>query len=187
MDYVLAIFVGVGLSISAGFRIFTPLFVMSLVSKLGWLELGAGFEWVGSNVALISFAIALVVEILCNYIPVVDNFMKTIAPPFALMAGTLLTISVLGVDESPFLSWALALIAGGGAATTAQLTSTAIRGTSTVTTAGVANPVIAFIEDVGAFLASIVSIVFPIVAVVLVLVFVIVVVKMYSTIRARFT
>ena len=76
MDYVLAIFVGIGLSISAGFRIFTPLFVMSLASKFGWLELGAGFEWVGSNVALISFAIALVVEILCNYIPVVDNFIK---------------------------------------------------------------------------------------------------------------
>lgn len=187
MEYVLAIFVGVGLSISAGFRLFTPLFLLSLTTKLGWMELGSGFEWLSSTPALVGFGVAVVIEIACNYIPVVDNFMKTIAAPFALMAGTLLTVSVIGVDDSPFLSWALAIIAGGGAATTTQLTSTAVRGTSTVTTAGVANPVIAFVEDVGAWLMSIVSIVFPIVAVVLVVILIIVFVKMFSTIRARFS
>lgn len=187
MEYVLAVFVGIGLSISAGFRVFTPLFVLSLTTKLGWMELGAGFEWLASTPALIGFGVAVVVEVLCNYIPIIDNFMKTIAAPFALMAGTLLTVSVIGVEDSPFLSWALALIAGGGAATTAQLTSTAVRGTSTVTTAGVANPVVAIIEDIGAWLMSIVSIIFPIVAVIIVLLFIILFVKMYATIRARFS
>lgn len=187
MEYVLAIFVGVGLSISAGFRLFTPLFLLSLTTKLGWMELGAGFEWLSSTPALIGFGVAVVIELVCNYIPVVDNFMKTIAAPFALMAGTLLTVSVIGVDDSPFLSWALALIAGGGAATSAQLTSTAVRGTSTVTTAGVANPVIAIIEEIGAWVMSIISIIFPIVAVILVVVFGFVFVRMFSTIRARFS
>lgn len=186
MEYVLAIFVGIGLSISAGFRLFTPLFVMSLATKLGWLELGTGFEWLSSTPALIGFGVAVVIEIACNYIPVIDNLMKTIAPPFALLAGTLLTVSVIGVDDSPFLSWALAIIAGGGAATTAQLTSTALRGTSTVTTAGVANPLVAVIEDIGAWLVSIVSIMFPILAVVVVILFIFLFTKAFSSIRARF-
>ncbi|MER2108414.1 MAG: DUF4126 domain-containing protein [Solibacillus sp.] len=187
MDYILAIFVGIGLSISAGFRLFTPLFVLSLTTKLGWLELGAGFEWLSSTPTLIGFGVAVVIELVCNYIPVVDNFMKMIAAPFVLMAGTLLTVSVIGVDDSPFLSWALALIAGGGTATSAQLTSTAVRGTSTVTTAGIANPVVAIIEEIGAWMMSIVSIIFPVVAVILVIVFVVIFVKMFSTIRARFS
>ena len=186
MELFLAILIGIGLSISAGFRVFTPMLVASIASKLGWLPLSGGFEWIGSTPALIAFSVAVVIEIASYYVPVIDNFMKALATPLALIAGTILTVSMIGVEDNAFLSWGMAILTGGGAATASQLTTAAVRGTSTVTTGGLANPILSFIEDIGAVLLSIVSIALPIVVVVLVIILVIVFVKMFSIIKRRF-
>lgn len=185
MELILAIMIGIGLSISAGFRVFTPMLIAGLAARFGWLPLSAGFEWIASTPALIAFSIALVLEIACNYIPYIDNLMKAIATPLALMAGTLLSISVIGVDDSPFLTWGLAFVTGGGSATITQLTSTAVRGTSTVTTGGLANPIIAVVEDVIAVVTSILSIVIPIVVVVFVIILSISFAKVFHKIKNR--
>ena len=56
MDHLLSIGLGLGLAAACGFRVFVPLLVMSAASYSGHLELGTGFEWVGSLPALIAFA-----------------------------------------------------------------------------------------------------------------------------------
>lgn len=185
MELLFAIMIGMGLSISAGFRVFTPMLVAGIAARIGWLPLGEGFEWLSSTPALIAFSIAVVLEVASYYIPVVDNFMKALSTPLALMAGTLLTVSVIGVDDSPLLSWGLAFVTGGGSATISQLTTATARGASTVTTGGLANPLVSFMEDIGAVILSVLSIVFPLLVGVMFIVLIVVFIKLYNKMRGR--
>ena len=54
----------------------------------------------------------------------------------------------------PWLQWALGLIAGGGSAGAVQAATVVTRASSTVTTGGLGNPVVATVETSGAFLGS---------------------------------
>jgi hypothetical protein len=168
METVLSLCVGVGLSAACGFRVFVPLLAMNIACLSGHLTLGHGFEWIGSYPALIAFSVATCLEIAGYYIPWVDHLLDTIATPAAIVAGTLITASMV-TDMSPFLRWTLAAIAGGGAAGVVQGTTVLTRGASTLTTAGLANPMFATIELGGALITSILAITVPIAAVALIL------------------
>jgi hypothetical protein len=169
METVLSISVGVGLSAACGFRVFVPFLLMSVASLAGHLDLAPGFDWIGTYYALAAFGTATVVEILGYYIPWVDNLLDTIATPAAVVAGTVATAALVS-DLSPFLKWALALIAGGGAAGIVQLGTVALRGTSSATTGGLGNFVVSTGELLGSIFMAIVAIVLPLLAIVLVLV-----------------
>lgn len=145
METALSVLVGIGLSAAAGFRVFVPLLVLSLAQRSGHLDVAAGFAWVGSDAALVAFAIATAVEILGYYVPWVDHALDVVATPAALVAGVVLTASVVtGLD--PFLRWTLAVLAGGGAAATFQGLTAGARGISTLTTGGLGNPVVSTAE-----------------------------------------
>ena len=167
METLLSICVGIGLSAACGFRVFVPLLVMNIASLSGHLTLGHGFEWIGSYPALIAFSVATSVEIAGYYIPWVDHFLDTIATPAAIIAGTIVTASVIS-DMSPFLKWTLAAIAGGGAAGLVQGTTVVTRAASTLTTAGLGNPVVSTLELGGALVTSVLAIIMPIAALALV-------------------
>jgi hypothetical protein len=70
-------------------------------------------------------------------------------------------------DMSPAITWALAIIAGGGTATAVQTTTATARGTSTLTTGGLANPVFSIWETTTSLLMSVLSIFFPVLAIIL--------------------
>ena len=166
METLLSICIGIGLSAACGFRVFVPLLAMNLAALSGHLALAHGFEWIGSYSALIAFSVATCLEIGGYYIPWLDHLLDTLATPAAIIAGTLITASVV-TDMSPFLKWTLAVIAGGGAAGLVQGTTVMARGASGLTTAGLANPLVATMELGGATVTSLLAIVAPVVAVVL--------------------
>ena len=168
METLLAVFVGIGLSASCGFRVFVPLLGVSVASWTGHLELAAGFEWIGSPIALAAFGIATILEVGTYYIPWLDNLMDVIATPAAAVAGTIVTASVV-TDTSPFLQWALAIIGGGGAAVIVQAGTVVVRGTSSATTGGALNPVCATAELGGAVGGTLLALFVPVVAAVLAL------------------
>ena len=167
METLLSICVGIGLSAACGFRIFVPLLVMSIANLSGHLSLAHGFEWIGSYPALLAFFVATGLEITGYYIPWLDHLLDAIATPAAIVAGTIITASMV-TDTSPFLKWTLAVIAGGGAAGLVQGATVLTRGASTITTGGLANPLVATLELAGAFITSVLAVVVPILAVVLV-------------------
>lgn len=169
MEIVMAALVGIGLSAAAGFRVFTPLFIASLASYLDWVNLSSTFDWMGTLPALIAFGVATLVEVGAYYLPVVDNFLSVLAAPAAAIAGILLTASFL-TDTSPFLTWAIAIIAGGGAATLTNAASGTARVASTATTGGIANPALSAAEDVTAVSVSLLAIFVPVLALILVVV-----------------
>ena len=161
METLLGIAVGIGLSAACGFRVFVPLLVMNLASLSGHLHLSPGFAWIGSNYATIAFATATVVEVFGYYIPWLDHVLDIVATPAAIIAGTIATASTV-TDMSPFLKWTLALIAGGGIAGLVQGTTVALRAKSSVSTAGIGNPLISTMELVGSIITALLAIAVPI-------------------------
>ena len=158
------IMIGVALSATCGFRVFVPLLAVNIGTRAQdangqpLIELAAGFDWLSSDIALMVFLVATLLEIGGYYIPWIDNLLDTIASPASIVAGTVITASfVTGMD--PWLQWLLGVIAGGGAAGAVQATTVVTRASSTVTTGGLGNPIVASVETSGAFLGSALSIV----------------------------
>lgn len=173
METLLSIFLGIGLSAACGFRVFVPLLIMNIAAAAlsGHLNLVSGFEWIGTYYAFTAFFVAAGCEVASYYIPLLDNILDTIATPAAIAAGTIATASVVG-DTSPFLKWSLAIIAGGGVAGAVQSSTVVLRGTSTATTAGLSNSVLATGELASSIITPIISIALPIVAVILIVIIV---------------
>ncbi|WP_299439201.1 DUF4126 domain-containing protein [uncultured Aquimarina sp.] len=185
-ETILSICLGIGLAASVGFRVFLPLLAVSLAGHYGVIPLNSSWEWVGSNIALIVLSIATVVEILAYYIPWFDNLLDTIAIPLAAIAGTAVMVSTVA-NLSPVVTWALAIIAGGGTATTVKSTMGASRLTSTATTGGLANPVIATVETGTASIMSAVSIFIAPLAIILVILLFFGLRKVYKKLFTRST
>lgn len=172
METLLSVCLGIGLSAACGFRVFVPLLVVSIASLSGHLTLAHGFEWIGSYPALVAFSVATCLEIGGYYIPWLDHLLDTIATPAAIVAGTVITASVVG-HMSPFLRWTLAAIAGGSVAGIVQGATVATRSASTISTGGLANPLVSTLELAGALTTSVLSIFVPLLVVVLIPVFVV--------------
>ena len=168
LPYILSTFIGIGLAAASGFRVFLPLFAVSLASYLGWIPTNDNFQWLSGLPTLIVTGVATLVEILAYYIPVVDNFLDTVTVPLATVAGSVLFASQF-IELGTFPQWALAIIAGGGTAATIAAGFAGARAASTATTAGIGNNVIATTETAGAGLMSVLSIFLPVVAFILAL------------------
>lgn len=182
-ETIISIFLGIGLAASVGFRVFLPLFALSLVSYFNLLELNESWQWIGSLAAVITLGVAMLVEIGTYYIPFIDNLMDTIAIPLATVAGTAVMVSTVA-DLSPVVTWALAIIAGGGTAATIKSATGATRLTSSVSTAGLGNPIVTTIETGSSIVMTILSIFLPVVGFIMVIVILIVFYKLYKKIKS---
>ncbi|HOW10454.1 MAG TPA: DUF4126 domain-containing protein [Bacteroidales bacterium] len=159
-EIITAAAIGLGLAASCGFRVFVPMLVASIASKLGLFPASEGFQWLASWTAIVCFGTATVVEILAYYIPFVDNLLDTITTPLAIGGGTLLLTSVLPVDND-FLKWAAGFLFGGGTAASVQGGTVLTRLASTKLTAGVGNHVVATGEHAASVGFSVLSLVIP--------------------------
>jgi hypothetical protein len=178
MELLLSLCIGIGLSAACGFRVFVPLLVTSIAAKTGHLTLVPAFEWIGSDIALWTFAIATIVEVGAYYIPLVHHALDIIAAPVAIIAGIIVTASMIG-GMDPFLKWTLAVIAGGGAAGLIHGATSVTRGVSTATTGGVANPIFATIELGSSFVMSVLAVTAPIAAIVILVLILLLVAKKF--------
>ncbi|MEM9251144.1 MAG: DUF4126 domain-containing protein [Planctomycetota bacterium] len=171
LQIIMAIGLGIGLAAAAGFRVFVPLFVMSLASASGMLTLGPSMAWLGSPLACVVLGVATGVEIAGYFVPWVDNLLDSIASPAAVVAGTVVaaaaTSGIVGMD--PVLQWSFGIIAGGGTAGVIQASTVATRAASTLVSGGVANPVVSTAEAAAATTLSILAVVVPVIAAALVI------------------
>lgn len=183
-ETVISIFLGVGLAASAGFRVFLPLFALSLAAYFNLWDLNSSWEWIGSLAAVLTLGVATVVEIFAYFIPWVDNALDTISLPLAAIAGTAVMVSTVA-DLDPVVTWSLAIIAGGGTASAIKGANAASRLTSTATTGGVANPIVSSVETGTAAVVSTASIFFPMVAAVLVIIILAIIFRIYRRLRPK--
>lgn len=174
LPYIISAFVGIGLAAATGFRVFLPMFAVSLASYMNWIPMNESFQWLSGLPTLIATGIATVVEIMAYYIPYVDHLLDTASVPMATIAGSIMFASQFA-DIGTFPQWALALIAGGGTAAAISTGFAGTRAASTATTGGLGNNVVASTETAGAGIMTVLSIFMPIIAFVVAIVLIVIV------------
>ena len=157
VEIIFSVFLGIGLAAAVGFRVFIPLLVLSLAGFYDYIPLNESWAWAGSLTAVITLGVATLVEIFGYYIPWFDNVLDTIAIPLAAIAGTAVMMATVS-ELSPVVTWALAIIAGGGTATAIKGNTPAIRLTSSATTGGIGNPIVATVETGTSTVMSLLSV-----------------------------
>lgn len=166
LPYALSAFIGIGLAAATGFRVFLPMFVVSLASYMGWIPMSDSFQWLAGLPTLITTGIAMVAELLAYYLPFIDHLLDTLSIPLATVAGSVMFASQFA-DIGTFPQWALALIAGGGTAAAISSGFAGTRAASTATTGGLGNSVVATTETAGAGIMSVLALAAPFIAFIL--------------------
>ena len=188
--YILSAFIGIGLAAASGFRVFLPMFAVSLASYMGWIPMNDHFMWLAGLPTLITTGIATIVEVLAYYIPYVDHLLDTISVPLATVAGSVLFASQFA-DLGTFPTWALALIAGGGTAAAISSGFAGTRAASTATTGGLGNSVVATTETAGAGIMTFLALAAPIIAVIIAIALVVIVFifgrKLWGKLKSSFS
>ena len=157
-----------GLSSAAGLNATLPLLVVGLLGRLGHLELGSSYSRLTSTPVLAVVAVLFVVELVGDKIPGVDHVLHTVGLALSPVAGALVFASQAGVAKNlpPWLSIVLGLTTAGGL----HATRAAIRPAATVASAGIANPVLSTLEDLGSGALVVLALAAPVLAIVLVVI-----------------
>ena len=79
--FLVSAFIGVSLAAAPGFRIFMPLFLLSLGCRLELFQVGNELAWAGSPLVLAATSIAMILEIAGYYIPFIDNILDSLSIP----------------------------------------------------------------------------------------------------------
>lgn len=178
-EWIIPVALGLGLSASAGFRVFVPLLVAAVAAKFGIIPLNDSFSWMAGWPAIICFGTATVLEILAYYIPFFDNLLDAVNAPLAIAGGTLLATAVLPADNE-LLKWSIGLIMGGGTAGIIHAGTSFLRLASSKTTAGAGNAVLSTGEHLAAFTFSISALFIPIVIALIIISFLILILNRWS-------
>ncbi|MGB3310243.1 MAG: DUF4126 domain-containing protein [Nodosilinea sp.] len=168
MDVLLHLAIGIGLSAAAGFRILVPFLIAGVAAQQGYLTLSPAMAWMETTPAILALAAATALEILIYFVPIVDNLMDAVELPAAAIAGTVLTVAVTSGDMSPFSQWSLALIAGGGIASSTQAFTGLARLASTAAGGPVGNIAVSTTELASSTILSVLAIAVPILVLILV-------------------
>ncbi len=162
VQIVLAIAAGIAVSAACGLRAFLPLLGVGLAGKFGFLALAPAAHWLGNDVTLIALAVATVVEIAADKIPIVDHALDVISTGLRPAAAAIATFALLQPLPDPWDKIAALVFAGGALAVHAAKSKTRLG--STALTLGLGNPVLSFLEDGLAFAISAAAILIPLIA-----------------------
>jgi hypothetical protein len=153
------ILTGLGLSGAAGLNAWLPAFAGALLTRLGVVELGEPFDELSKTPALIVLGVLTVADFVGDKIPAVDHVLHSIGTVIAPISGTIL---FTGETDASLL---VSLIAGGTTAEAVHAARSAVRPLSTVGTAGIGNPVLSLLEDLGSALLTLFAFIVPVLAV----------------------
>lgn len=167
MVIILSLFLGTTLAAAAGLRAFLPLFLLGVLERaqlLAPFSLGENFQWLTTDVAILTLGIATVVEVTADKIPAVDSGLDTVMTFIRPGAGALSVFAVVS-SQDPLLAYISGFVLAGGATLPVHLGKGTIRLGSHLATAGFGTPVISAAEDAASVGAVTLSIVLPLLAV----------------------
>jgi hypothetical protein len=157
------------LTTTAGVRAVLSLAGVAVAVHFHVLHPPAGFTWLGSQTVMWILIGVAVVEFFADKIPLVDHtfhFVQIAAKPAA--GAILVGGSVHAVSHETLIAL---MVAGGLNALGIHSAVMTVRGASTLTTAGAANPAISLLEDAGAIGALVLALLLPFVAAALAVLF----------------
>ena len=166
---------GTGLAASAGLNAYIPLLTMGLLARYtDFIDLPAGWDWLGDGWVIGILAVLLAVEVVADKVPVVDHIndvVQTVVRPtaggLAFGAGSASETVTVSDPSSFFGSHQWVPVAAG------VLIALGVHGVKTLsrpvvntTTAGMGAPVASTAEDFTSVILSVLAILLPILVVV---------------------
>jgi hypothetical protein len=163
-SWVVTVALAVGLAAAAGLRAWLPLLVAGGAARLGVADLGPGFAWLASWPALGLFGVATLIEIAGDKIPVVDHVLDAVGTFIRPLTGTVAAAAALVHVDDPLIALVLGLVVGAPAALAPHVAKSTLRGVSTGTTAGLANPFLSLLEDALSLFIAVLAFLVPLLA-----------------------
>jgi uncharacterized membrane protein len=164
-EFLPALALAIALAASAGLRAWLPLLLAGGLCRLGVLDLGPTFQFLGSTKALVVFGVATLVEVIGDKIPAVDHALDLIGTPLRPAVGALLAASVLGTVSDPLTAMVLGTAVGAPSALVPHAAKSALRAASTAATGGLANPLLSLLEDAISIITFVAAILVPVLVV----------------------
>jgi hypothetical protein len=184
MNGLLSLLSAFGLSTAAGLNAYLPLLVVGLLGRYtNLIHLNEPFGALTNPIVLLVIAVLALLDFIGDKVPAVDHGLHAAGLIVAPIAGAVLFMAANSATGS--VNPVLAAICGVLVAGATHSLRASARPLATVTTAGVANPVISFFEDVTALVLSVMAIVVPVLAFLLVLLFAVLMVMLFRRLRRR--
>jgi uncharacterized membrane protein len=155
-----------GLSGSAGLNAYIPLLIVALASRFPagdpFLKLSAPYNLLGNWWAIGILAVLLIIEMLVDKVPVADSINDIIQTFVRPVAGAILFAGSANVitDIHPVIAIIAGVLVAGGVHATKGLARPVV----TATTGGTGNWAVSLIEDITAFIMSLLALLLPIIA-----------------------
>lgn len=173
-----------GLSTAAGLNAYLPLLVLGLLARYtGLIQLDGPYSLLTNPLVLLVIGVLALLDFIGDKIPAVDHTLHAAGLIIAPIAGAILFLASnsAGGSVNPVLAAICGLIVAGGM----HSVRASARPIATASTAGVANPVISFFEDVVAVVLSVLAIVVPVLAFLLIVLFGFLLVMLMRRVWAR--
>lgn len=184
-----SVLLGLGLAASSGLNTFLPLLLLAGAAHFGFFDaqhlLNGNFAWVSGDTALITLGIATAIEIIGDKIPVVDHALDVIGTVARPLVGAFAAASVFSGSD-PGTAAIAGLIIGAPIAFGFHAAKAGTRATSSVTTAGLGNPVLSTIEDVAAIGMTFAAMACPWLVPLVLLLVALALIAIYRKVRRRF-
>ena len=184
MAGLLNLFQAFGLSAASGLNAYVPLLVIGLLARFtNLIHLHGPYDVLTHPVVLVALAVLAALDFVGDKVPAVDHVLHLIGLVVHPVAGAVLFLAAN--SDTGTVNPVLAAVCGLALAGGIHAARATARPVATATTAGVANPLVSFAEDVVALVLSILAVVVPFVAAVLVLLLVAALVQFVRRRRRR--
>jgi len=150
-----------GLAGATGLNATLPLLIVSLLARIGLIQLAPPFDALESDIAFWGLLVLAVIEFAMDKVPALDSVGHALMLPVATAAGAILFASQTGTIKSMDSGVAVlaSLLAGGAIAGTVHVTRATVRPVANLALLG---PPLSLLEDVGSAALSLVALLIPI-------------------------
>ena len=150
-----------GLAGATGLNATLPLLIVSLLARMGLIQLAPPFDALESDIAFWGLLVLAVIEFAMDKVPALDSVGHALMLPVATAAGAILFASQTGTIKSMDSGVAVlaSLLAGGAIAGTVHVTRATVRPVANLALLG---PPLSLLEDVGSAALSLVALLIPI-------------------------
>ena len=173
-----------GLAGATGLNATLPIFIVSLLSRLGLIQLAPPFDALNSDIAFWGLLVLAIVEFAIDKIPALDSIGHAVMLPVSAAAGAILFASQTGAVSSvnPGLQVVISLLVGGAVSAGVHLLRAGVRPVANVALMG---PPLSLIEDLGSAALSLAALLVPIAVPFLLAILVLVAILLWDRRRTR--
>jgi hypothetical protein len=161
---------GISLSAAVGLRAYLPLMFLTIFANEGAIKLHESYAFLLTNSALAIIVCLTVVEIVADFIPVLDHLVNATHTIIRPLVATMIIGSLLYSMTIP-AGLLIGLMVGGLISVAVHMVKSGVRAVVTTATLGFGNTLLSFGENIASAFLSLLAIVAPYVVIFITIVF----------------